>query len=146
MIEYKIQEGQTVLDIVNQLYTNLDSISTIMLNNEKFDINSMNDNEVITIPDEVNNQTRNEIVNNNYTFINQDNIVHTLVESIIVNKGIYNLSDLYPSLINTGTYNIQSSKDIFEYQNESGYITSNKTIYVFNDNSILNIYEEKFTI
>jgi len=91
-MEYEIKEFQTGLDVVSQLFGNQDNIGTLMLNNEDFDINKMQQDLKLNYTKPENDKTINEITNNNYIFINRQNIVYNLLETINFDKGYHSLT------------------------------------------------------
>lgn len=132
---YTIKEGQTALDVVNQLYGNQDNIGTLYSNNEDFDINLMQNNLEIFYEIQ-NSQLINEIQNNNYLFVNRDNVVYELLESLQLIPGNYNFYDLYPSYVCKSYYEIINT-------GEKKFITNSSVTRIY-DNSVVNIYYEVF--
>lgn len=133
MSQYKIKEGQTILDVSNQLLTNTDSIQTILSNNENINVNLMNENEIVEY-DPISNFIINQIQVNNYVFTSRDNVVyqHVITESIAI--GVINLSELYSDYINNSFYKIE---DTGEY----GFLTDNTIVRIFNKTTI-SLYSE----
>lgn len=132
---YTIKEGQTALDVVNQLYGNQDNIGTLYSNNEDFDINLMQNNLEIFYEMQ-NSQLINEIQNNNYLFVNRDNVVYELLASLQLIPGNYNFYDLYPSYVGKSYYEIINT-------GEKKFITNSSVTRIY-DNSVVNIYYELF--
>ena len=134
-MEYEIKEYQTALDVVSQLYGNQDDIKTLMLNNIDFDINKMQQNLVLVYETE-NNKTLNEIKNNNYTFINRENVVYNKYETVYYDKGYYLFAN-YSSFVGR-------SYIVNESNNDSFFLEADSTITIFEDNTPVSIFIETF--
>lgn len=104
-MKYKIQENQTAIDVVNQLYTTVDDISRLMLDNVEFDINLMNQDLEVRF-DEPYNAIRNDINLNNLTFVNNNNVVYEVFDELSLPIGVY--SDI--ELVGTYCYVVETKE------------------------------------
>lgn len=135
-MEYTIKEFQTGLDVASQLYGNQDNIGTLMLDNEDFDINKMQQNLVLSY-EKQDTKIVNEISNNNYTFINRENLVYNLLETITLNKG-------YQSFTSYSSY--YGRMYVVDIKNNNYlFINSNDDILVvYEDNIEVSIFVEEY--
>ena len=132
-MKYKIKEGQTILDVVNQLYTNTDNVCKIYEDNSLFDLNNITDTvEVEYTP--VKNDISNEISNNNYEFNNRENVVYQLFDTITLNKQKYNFNSYSSFYGKMYYYNVNTK--------EYGYVIDNEYIYILENNTVLKLYKE----
>lgn len=127
-MQYTIREFQTALDVCTQLYGNQDNISTLMLDNQDFDINKVQEGMIVEYTKPENNKTLNEITNNNYIFINRENIVYKLLETVSFDKGFHVLNQ-YSS-----------------YYGRCYIQTEDNTFFLNSDEDILIIYEDNITV
>lgn len=128
-MEYTIKEFQTSLDVASQLYGNQDNIGTLMLDNEDFDINKMQQNLVLSY-EKQDTKIVNEISNNNYTFINRENSVYNLLETITLNKGYQSFTQ-YSSYF--GRMYVVDTKN-------------NNYLFINSDDDILVVYEDNIQV
>ena len=137
MSEYTIKEFQTGIDVVNQLFGDQDHISDLMLVNTEFNINNMQQDLVVTYTEPTTNQLLNNIKNNNSTFVNRENIVYTLLDSIVLDKGLHSLST-YSDYYNKAYIKNISTDTIF-------YLSStNNFIKILEDGQTVEIWVELF--
>jgi hypothetical protein len=134
-MEYEIKEFQTGLDVVSQLFGNQDNIGTLMLNNVDFDINKMQQNMILDYETE-NNKTLNEIKNNNYTFINRENVVYNKYETVYYDKGYYLFAN-YSSFVGRAYI-------VNESNNDSFFLEADSQMTIYEDNTPVSIYIEYF--
>ena len=135
MSTYTIQEMQTGLDVCNQLYSDQDHIYDIYIDNDEFDINLMQNGITLDYTD-VSNQIINEIVNNDFNFVNRDVVTTTNIIEFECSAGCFNLD------LGIVTYDgATASPDMYIKIDNTGDVLSNT-----NDISNVNLYEPYNTI
>lgn len=135
-MEYKIQEFQTGLDVASQLFGNQDNIAQLMIDNDEFDINKMQQNLTL-IYSKQDNKIVNEISNNNYTFINRENVVYNLLETIIVDKG-YKSFDSYSAYYGR-MYAVDTANNNYLFIN-----SIDDEIVIYEDGTSISIFIEEY--
>lgn len=119
MATYKIQQNQTGLDIVNQLYTSQNNIYDIYLNNADFNINLMQYDLQVNYTNPI-NQTVNIINNNNYIFKNGNVSIFTELCTITSGIGIFNTPEiiLYSNIIPSLQINNTNTEEYFIFEQD----------------------------
>ena len=133
MATLKPKRGQTPIDLVNNMYASLDYVSKVYKDNPSFNINDeytdVLNYELITTQD-VNN-----IVNNNYVFMNKIEKIYDDILTITYTSHLFN-TDLGISL-----YDIIQEADILPSYKYKLVETNEENIMAFGSNYNVNILE-----